>query len=152
MTHFHLFLSENSTVSERALLARIDRYKKITIAALEQSQRGWLPTLRCAKPSPTEPLPLKDLPQQHRYLLTLPTPSPEPPPHLEQGAATVYAVGPEGGFSARELTAFLASGWSPLSLGTGVLRTVTAAISGAALLHRRSTRCVEERPANTYEK
>jgi 16S rRNA (uracil1498-N3)-methyltransferase len=43
-------------------------------------------------------------------------------------------VGPEGGFTPREITEMTASGLSPLSLGPRILRTETAAIVGAALI------------------
>jgi 16S rRNA (uracil1498-N3)-methyltransferase len=44
------------------------------------------------------------------------------------------AVGPEGGFSPREVSLFLAAGWRPLLMGNTVLRTETAAIYGIAAI------------------
>ena len=44
------------------------------------------------------------------------------------------AVGPEGGFSPREVSLFLAAGFSPLLMGSTILRTETAAIYGAAAI------------------
>jgi 16S rRNA (uracil1498-N3)-methyltransferase len=44
----------------------------------------------------------------------------------------VLAVGPEGGFSAAELTRFTNAGFKSLCLGDTVLRTETAALYGAA--------------------
>jgi len=44
----------------------------------------------------------------------------------------VLAVGPEGGFSPREVSLFLKAGFKPLLLGNTVLRTETAALYGTA--------------------
>jgi 16S rRNA (uracil1498-N3)-methyltransferase len=44
------------------------------------------------------------------------------------------AVGPEGGFSPRELSLFLAAGFRPLVMGNTILRTETAALYGTAAL------------------
>ncbi|MFT4300710.1 MAG: 16S rRNA (uracil(1498)-N(3))-methyltransferase [Desulfovibrio sp.] len=44
-----------------------------------------------------------------------------------QPGLTVYVIGPEGGFSARELHTLRASGFTAVSLGTRVLRCETAA-------------------------
>ena len=43
-------------------------------------------------------------------------------------------IGPEGGFSAREVQAAQAVGFLPVSLGPRILRTETAAIVAAALV------------------
>lgn len=63
-----------------------------------------------------------------------PFPSPQERPTL---AEYVLAVGPEGGWSARELDLFRASGAVPLVLGARVLRAETAAIAGLAILQHR---------------
>jgi 16S rRNA (uracil1498-N3)-methyltransferase len=44
------------------------------------------------------------------------------------------AVGPEGGFSPREVSLFLAAGFRPLVMGNTILRTETAALYGTAAL------------------
>ncbi|MCL2374381.1 MAG: RsmE family RNA methyltransferase [Treponema sp.] len=44
------------------------------------------------------------------------------------------AVGPEGGFSPREVSLFLAAGFKPLLLGNTILRVETAALYGIAAL------------------
>jgi 16S rRNA (uracil1498-N3)-methyltransferase len=60
--------------------------------------------------------------------------------HPCAGAATPtprrvrLAIGPEGGWSAREEEQALALGWRPVSLGERILRTSTAAVAAAALL------------------
>jgi 16S rRNA (uracil1498-N3)-methyltransferase len=52
---------------------------------------------------------------------------------LPRAAALTLAVGPEGGWSAREREAFLAAGHEAVPLGPRVLRTETAAIVAVAL-------------------
>jgi 16S rRNA (uracil1498-N3)-methyltransferase len=44
------------------------------------------------------------------------------------------AVGPEGGFSPREVSLMLAAGWKPVVMGNTILRTETAALYGAAAI------------------
>ncbi len=54
-------------------------------------------------------------------------------------APTVLAIGPEGGWIERELETFIARGFTPVSLGTPVLRVeaaVASALGQLALLHR----------------
>jgi len=44
------------------------------------------------------------------------------------------AVGPEGGFSPREVSLFMAAGFRPLVMGNTILRTETAALYGTAAI------------------
>jgi 16S rRNA (uracil1498-N3)-methyltransferase len=46
----------------------------------------------------------------------------------------VLAIGPEGGFSSKEVSRFLGAGFLPLTIGDTVLRTETAALYGAAAI------------------
>ena len=52
---------------------------------------------------------------------------------IESGSVGV-AIGPEGGFSVREITEAVAAGWFPLELGSRILRIETAAMAIAAQL------------------
>ena len=47
----------------------------------------------------------------------------------------VAAIGPEGGFSQSELARFLEAGFKPVTIGSTVLRTETAAVYAAAAIH-----------------
>ena len=51
----------------------------------------------------------------------------------ESGSVGV-AIGPEGGFSVREITDSIVAGWTPLQLGSRILRIETAAMAVAAQL------------------
>jgi 16S rRNA (uracil1498-N3)-methyltransferase len=53
-----------------------------------------------------------------------------PPERLDEGPAAVI-VGPEGGLTTRERQAACAAGWTPVRLGTSILRFETAAIAAA---------------------
>lgn len=53
---------------------------------------------------------------------------------LSFGAAVAVAIGPEGGFTAEEVSAATRTGWTVASLGPRVLRVETAAVAAAALV------------------
>jgi len=46
-----------------------------------------------------------------------------------------FAIGPEGGFSDKEVSLFMENGFKPLTVGNTVLRTETAALYCAAAIH-----------------
>lgn len=48
--------------------------------------------------------------------------------------SVIILIGPEGGFSEKEVTMALENGFEPYSLGTGILRAETAVISAAAII------------------
>jgi len=47
---------------------------------------------------------------------------------------TAFAIGPEGGFSGKEVSLFLENGFKPFTIGDTVLRTETAALYCAAVI------------------
>ena len=49
------------------------------------------------------------------------------------GKSCVLAIGPERGWSGRERSLFIESGYTPMLLGRRILRTETAAVAGAAM-------------------
>ena len=53
---------------------------------------------------------------------------------IEKPSSAIVAIGPEGGFTPDEIESFLRSGFQPVSLGTRILRTETAAIAILAIL------------------
>jgi 16S rRNA (uracil1498-N3)-methyltransferase len=115
--------------SDRTNTPRInlDRLKTIAIEAAEQSERLTIPTVH----------PPQDL---HTLLATWPK-TRHLAAALERAAAppptsqTALLVGPEGGFSPRELDALHAAPFiQPVSFGPRILRAETAAIAGLATL------------------
>lgn len=98
------------------------------IAGLKQCRNPWLPVLRVlgdvqamiaqAAHAAYKILPW-ELPKGHTLLS-----------HTQVGQAgvSVYAIGPEGGFSQREIDHCINAGFIPVSLGQRVLRCETAAL------------------------
>lgn len=109
---------------------RLDRWRRIVVAAAGQCDRAWLPTVHPA-------MEFVDFVKTGggggaRFVA-----APGAPSLLALRPATgdvVLLVGPEGGFSAAEERAARDAGFVPCGLGRSVLRTETAALVGAALL------------------
>ncbi|MDR3362584.1 MAG: 16S rRNA (uracil(1498)-N(3))-methyltransferase [Desulfovibrio sp.] len=98
------------------------------IAGAKQCGNPWLPETRVAPSGIEEVIALahtadyRILPwemQENVPMLTL--------SQAGRPGTTLYAIGPEGGFSPRELAALRASGFAAVSLGARVLRCETAA-------------------------
>jgi 16S rRNA (uracil1498-N3)-methyltransferase len=58
----------------------------------------------------------------------------EPAEEVRPEFAIAVAVGPEGGWTAREEALLAAEGWQPVSLGPRILRAETAAITAIAVV------------------
>lgn len=133
--------------SERALqkpsLNRYKRWHRVVISATKQCKRAWLPELCKAQEFEDS---LTQLEKFTLRLLLIPhTEQPPIIPHVEiQHIKTVLQetshpstiaifVGPEGGFSNQEITSAIQSGCVPVTLGTNILRTETAAIVAIAV-------------------
>jgi 16S rRNA (uracil1498-N3)-methyltransferase len=129
------FLAERTEKGlERAAGKRIARWRKIAREASEQSRRSRLPSI-------VEPVPfaaaitfeaglrlaLEENPGATPILSALPQ-------DREPGTSVALLVGPEGGWTDRERTAFTGAAWTPVSLGATILRAETAAIAGAAII------------------
>ena len=123
----------------------LERWRTIVREATEQCERLWLPQLAepvealawLSSPGPgpallatTRQAALPTLPELLPSLLQerLPNPTDQNPSELR------LAIGPEGGWSSEEEEAALAAGWQPMSLGSSILRTSTAAVAGLAWL------------------
>lgn len=127
------------TVAE-ASAGRVERWRRVSIAAAKQSQQAWIPEIR-------EPASMAELAAlaegQDLILLADFSADALPVPVLldrRPGAKRILAlVGPEGGFTDAERAAAVACGAQPCGLTLTVLRVETAAIALAAVvLCRRS--------------
>lgn len=119
----------------RATPARLTRWRAAALSGTRQSGRATLPAV--AEPAPFEKW-LRGKLAPDRWIASPWTAraAPHGTPAPEAAGGRVLAVGPEGGFSARELEDAHRHGFRRLDLGEGILRTGTAAVVAAALLLR----------------
>lgn len=111
--------------SERTQL-RVDRLKKIAVAAMKQSTRTVLPEI--AEAVKFAELFKSELPVQ-RFIAYVEEQQPDLLADIyESGKETIILIGPEGDFSKKELTIAAESGFKTISLGAARLRTETAAL------------------------
>ena len=120
----------------QAATNRVERWRRIAVEAAKQSRRASIPVI-------ADPRPLRDsiisidqtafrllLAEQEmeqsllHVLRTQPTDNPR---------KFVLAIGPEGGWTADELSLFGEHDWKALTLGSTILRAETAAIAAAAI-------------------
>jgi 16S rRNA (uracil1498-N3)-methyltransferase len=110
---------------------RIAHWRSVVVSACEQSGRATVPAV--AMPGSLAQA-MADLPATARRLLL--------DPQATQGmrkldlaaGGIVLAIGPEGGWSARDLASLRGNGFEGLRLGPRVLRTETAGIAAIAAL------------------
>ncbi len=98
------------------------------IAGMKQSGNPWMPQVR-AFPQGVEAMlqaaasaDWRLLPWEQQHDVPMLTPD-----MLGRAGTTVYVIGPEGGFSERELTRMRGEGFQPVSFGKRILRCETAA-------------------------
>ena len=121
-------------VTERTIPhhAKVDRWQKLALAAMKQSGRCVLPSIR-----PLTPFPI--------FLRSIPPVASKFIPHEKVDASSplstiktrvltpvIICIGPEGGFSDQEITAAEQAGFVPVSLGSRRLRTETAPVVAAS--------------------
>ncbi len=118
--------------SERKIL-KIDRLKKVIVAALKQSLKTFLPALN-------EPVSFNNFIKQtfngQKFIAYI---HPEINQELINTAIpnknTLILIGPEGGFSPDEVKKAIDYGFKPVKLGPSRLRTETAAIAACHTIH-----------------
>jgi 16S rRNA (uracil1498-N3)-methyltransferase len=116
-----------------AAAKRVERWRRITLQAAEQSRR-------ISPPEISQPLKLKDalaLPGSVRILLSETEPYAMLKDVLQSDRRdndVVLALGPEGGWTNEELKLFHSQGWLSASLGNTILRAETAAIAAMAVV------------------
>ncbi len=112
---------------------KLERWRRLVMAASQQSQRALLPTIQ----EPTTLLRFAAVASPESLRLMLSEGEHEPPLlQVLPAAATeaVVLIGPEGGFTSSELMTCAAHGWHRARLGPRILRAETAAIAIAAAL------------------
>lgn len=119
---------------EKAAAKRVERWRRIAIEASQQSRRSQLPEI-------AEPVPLEQAlarPGTHRYVLDEDPGAALlmqalPAERTVQDAVSIL-TGPEGGWTDDERLSFTAAGWTPVSLGSLILRAETAVIAALAVV------------------
>ena len=144
--------------SDRTLLKpspqKVDRWKRIAAEAAEQSERQFVPTI--LEPISFD-LAVKDCGQKKRYicvargdnrhlwdcLMELEPPQPSLIRGEQDGGelSIVIAIGPEGGWTDGEVKRAIEFGFEPVSLGSRILRAVTAPIVALSLVGAAFEKC-----------
>jgi RsmE family RNA methyltransferase len=105
---------------------RLERLRRVAVAALRQSRRRWLMStdapLALAEAVARVPV------EASRWLAAE---SGTAPPRAASEGLSVGAVGPAGGFTAEEAGLLESAGFTPMALADGRLRSETAAIAWA---------------------
>ncbi len=127
-------------LSERTLLVpspyKVARWRKIALEASEQSERQIVPTI-LDPVDLTTALSGLDIPQMTAYLCVTRLQA----IHLAQSLLDVppkqsllIAIGPEGGWTEKEIEQFLSLGFKTVTLGRRILRTITAPLVAVSLV------------------
>jgi 16S rRNA (uracil1498-N3)-methyltransferase len=121
-------LSERSQLSAKASSGRLGHWRRVGWQALKQCRRPW--QMEIVDPTSLEQL-VADRAGRPGLVA-----DPEGEALSDQSGVLpeLLAIGPEGGFSVRELALLRGAGWGSVSLGRWVLRAETAAVVGAAML------------------
>lgn len=110
---------------------RHERMKQILISAMMQSKQVWLPLLH-------EPTAFSKIVSQNKFSEKLIAHCVEGKKQLlkdfSKGHSTQILIGPEGDFSAGEISAAMLNNYIPVTLGDTRLRTETAGVVAATLL------------------
>ncbi len=115
------------TQSFRARDAVAARLSRVVREAAKQTESARWPAVEGPRPLPDV---LRAETSSTRLILD---PSGEPFPPTLAAAPVALLVGPEGGWTERELADALSAGWLAVSLAAGKLRAETAAVAGLAL-------------------
>ena len=119
---------------EKAAGKRLERWRRIALEASQQSRRAHLPEI-------AEPIPLAQALARagtYRYVLDenpggVPLFKALPAERTVQDTVSIL-TGPEGGWTEEEHASFSAAGWTPVSMGSLILRAETAVIAAIALI------------------
>lgn len=131
VTQIHTVITDRSEHGlERAAEKRIARWRRIALEASQQSRRARLPEVH-------EPVKLLQALRAQAKLRVFLDESRTGVPLLRVVApAPSYAllIGPEGGWTDSERQETIASGWTSVTLGEGILRAETAAIAALSVI------------------
>jgi 16S rRNA (uracil1498-N3)-methyltransferase len=114
-----------------AAAKRVERWRRIALEAAKQSRRSDLPQV-------DDPLPLKQALAEIKAPAKLLLAETEQENSIAAAMKDVtgeiaLAIGPEGGWTAEEMTLFSENGWRHVTLGPRILRAETAAIAALSI-------------------
>jgi 16S rRNA (uracil1498-N3)-methyltransferase len=116
--------------------SRIERWRRIAAEALEQSERSDM--VQIAEPKSFDQA-IHATSAELRLIAAERSSTRYLPDVLEPDAKSIaIIVGPEGGFSSKEIERATAEGWTPVSLGPTILRSETAGIAAVAIIRALS--------------
>lgn len=121
-------------LSEERATQRLQHWRRVASSACEQCGRHFLPQIR---PPGGLPEYLRTIEDRHLKLVMNPDCSAHIDTVQSHPEAVSILIGPEGGFSGKELDHARAAGFQEISLGPRTLRTETAALVGCALIQAR---------------
>jgi 16S rRNA (uracil1498-N3)-methyltransferase len=135
VSEIYLLQAERSIlrIPKERIETRMERWRKIALAASKQSRRSTVPTVHL----PGKPAELSRLVHAELRLLFSENEQGSPLKNILRESAWHSAsvcIGPEGGWTPREERIFGDAGFRCASLGTAILRTETAAIVATAIL------------------
>jgi 16S rRNA (uracil1498-N3)-methyltransferase len=107
---------------------RSDRWQRIVIEAAKQSKQYYLPSIE----KPTRFNDVLAIPAVTKIVFA--EQDGGPLKSALAGSPVLFLIGPEGGWTDTEMDAARHSGFHRISLGNSILRSETAAITGAALI------------------
>jgi 16S rRNA (uracil1498-N3)-methyltransferase len=111
--------------SERPVI-KTEKLLKTAVAALKQSHRSWLPKIGLCNWDE-----LISSRHESKFIAMIPENGKKNEQTVSESDVAVL-IGPEGDFTEAEVSTALSAGFKPLALGSGILRTETAAVTAAA--------------------
>lgn len=130
----HKIIPMETERSERSRV-RLDRLKRLVLAAAKQSLKDFLPEVVEITPFPNV---VRDSAGQKFILHCADTPKPHLFSALKPAEDAVVMIGPEGDFSPAEVEAALRGGFCECTLGPERLRTETAAVVATNIVALRN--------------
>lgn len=139
---FQPLLSERTVIrlSDSDILKKQERWQAVVRSAAEQSEGLFIPKMQTplglaqflkALPPTALRVLLAERGEERQSLKTVLAGSSS---ELQSGQPLIIAIGPEGGWTEREVEAFLQAGFIAASLGERILRSETAAIAAMSAL------------------
>ena len=125
-----------------AAAKRVERWRRLCHEAAQQSRRSAVPTVNDPvrlKEAVAATADLKVVLDETERNLRLRDALHETTNEDRRPKTVLLAVGPEGGWTADEVTLFGDAGWTPASLGPTILRAETAAIAALAITMSATT-------------